>query len=113
MKHFIESVASILVAVTVIFGAVAAGYAMLDEDFQAASKGWVNNLVLEPLQFGLNRDVKSNINYYEKRKCQNHPISDEDHDTLVQSYVYYEDLHKAPHKFKNMTREEVCEDRKD
>lgn len=109
--EFIQIVAAVIVATGIIIGTATGAYAMLDEEFRFATIGWVNNVFGKKIDFNLLTSVTSNINYYEKKRCRGIALDDSEHAILEHSYEFYAEIADARHRFKSMTRPEICRDR--
>jgi hypothetical protein len=111
MIKFLQQIASIIVASTIVWGTVITAYTFLDDDIKIATMGWVKNSFGGKQDFLLMNQVKRNINYYERKKCQGTVLSDDDHTTLEQSYEFYEIDTGFKHRYETMARVDVCIDR--
>lgn len=114
MKKLVEMmqlVAAMIVAFGVLLGAGATVYAMMDEQYQVATRGWVLSFFGSRNNFATLTTANININYYEKRKCQGHMLNETEHELLKQLYFFYKEVTKHTHRYHDWERPAICLDR--
>ena len=111
--EFLQTIAAMLAAGAIIFGAIGGLYFALDEEFRLATEGWVREKFEPSNNFTTLTTANININYYEKKKCENVLLDETAYEILEDSYLFYAQIKMRPHRYRSgvMSAAEICAER--